>query len=134
MQDRMPVRTHMPLRDHFHSPWPDENLWEGFHSAWANTIVRHLHESLLPARFRAIPQVHLGASVEADVAAFERLTSKGTALEDSGSSAVATAVWAPPEPAETLTVDFLDQDVCEVRVYDEQRGTRLVGAIEFVSP
>jgi hypothetical protein len=24
----------MPPRDHFHPPWSEEDLWEGFHSAW----------------------------------------------------------------------------------------------------
>jgi hypothetical protein len=124
----------MPLRDHFHSPWSNENLWEGFHSAWANTIVRHLNESLLPAEFRAVPQIHLGASVETDVATFERLTGNGSTSADASSSALATAVWAPPQPSQSLTVEFLDRDVCEVRVYDTERGMRLVGAIEFVSP
>jgi len=124
----------MPLRDHFHSPWSNENLWEGFHSAWANTIVRHLNESLLPAQFRAIPQIHLGASVETDVATFERLTGNGSVAAERSASAVATAVWAPPEPIQTLTVEFADQDICEVRVYDAERGMRLVGAIELVSP
>ena len=124
----------MPLRDHFHAPWSDENLWEGFHSAWANTIVRHLNESLLPARFRAIPQIHLGASVETDVATFERLTANGSASSEGSSSVLATAVWAPPQPTQTLTAEFLDEDACEVRVYDAERGMRLVGAIEFVSP
>lgn len=123
----------MPLRDHFRSPWSDENLWEGFHSAWANTIVRQLNGSLLPERFRAIPQVHLGAFVETDVATFERLAQNGRAAAGD-SAAAATAVWAPPEPAQTLTVEFPDQDLCEVRVHDSERGMRLVGAIEFVSP
>jgi hypothetical protein len=123
----------MPLRDHFHSPWMDENIWEGFHSAWANTIVRHLNESLLPPNFRAIPQVHLGASVEADVATFEG-TSSNKASESTTLSAAATAVWSPPEPTQTLTVEFLEQDTCEVRVYDAKRGMRLVGVIELVSP
>src|SRR5207244_6651122 len=58
----------------------------------------------------------------------------GSASAEGSSSALATAVWAPPEPTQTLTVDFLDQDVCEVRVYDAERGMRLVGAIELVSP
>lgn len=124
----------MPLRDHFHSPWSVENHWEGFHSAWANTIVRHLNESLLPPEFRAVPQVHLGASVETDIATFERLTENGSASAGGGSSTLATAVWAPPEPSQSLTIEFLEQDVCEVRVYDTERGMRLVGAIEFVSP
>src|SRR5437870_5055952 len=124
----------MPLRDHFHSPWSDENLWEGFHSAWANTIVRHLNESLLPPQFRAMPQIHLGASVETDVGTFEHLTPNGRAAAEGGSPALATAVWAPPEPVQTLTFEFLDQDACEIRVYDAKRGMRLVGAIEFISP
>jgi hypothetical protein len=127
-------RQTVPLRDHFHLPWSDENLWEGFHSAWANTIVRHLNESLLPAQFRAVPQIHLGASVETAVATFERLSGNGTASAEPGSSALATALWAPPDPGQSLTIDFLDQDVCEVRVYDTERGMRLVGAIEFISP
>jgi hypothetical protein len=54
----------MPLRDHFHPPWSDENPWEGFHSAWVNTMVRHLNGSLLPPNFRAFPQIHLGPFVE----------------------------------------------------------------------
>lgn len=124
----------MPLRDHFHSPWSDENLWEGFHSAWANTLVRHLNGSLLPERFRAIPQIHLGASIETDVGTFERLSRDGSPATEESPSALATAVWAPPAPAQSLTVEFLDEDVCEIRVYDAERGMRLVGAIEFVSP
>src|SRR5207249_8766580 len=86
------------------------------------------------AQFRAMPQIHLGASVETDVATFERLTGNGSASAEASSSALATAVWAPPEPSQSLTVEFLGQDVCEVRVYDTERGMRLVGAMEFVSP
>jgi hypothetical protein len=48
----------MPLSDHFHRPWSDETPWEGFHSAWINTLVRHLNGSLLPRGFRAFPQIH----------------------------------------------------------------------------
>jgi hypothetical protein len=82
----------MPLRDHFHPPLRDSHHWEGFHSAWVNTLVRHLNLRQLPARYRAEPQVHLGTQVEVDVATFE------------------------------------------VRVYDEQRGSHLVAAVELVSP
>src|SRR5580704_3678935 len=60
----------MPLRDHFHPPWSEQDQWEGFHSAWVNTLVRYLNGSVLPRRFRARPQVHLGPFVEADVATF----------------------------------------------------------------
>jgi hypothetical protein len=74
----------MPRRDHFHPPLRDRVHWEGFHSAWTNTIVRHLNTRLLPSRYRSEPQVDLGA--------------------------------------------------LEVRVHDDQRGSRLVAAVELVSP
>lgn len=123
----------MPLRDHFHTPWSDENHWEGFHSAWANTIVRHLNASLLPPQFRAIPQVHLGTWVEVDVAAFER---NGDRLQDTASSSgpVATLPYTPPKPIQTVEIEFPEQDLFEVRILDESRGMRLVGAVELVSP
>jgi len=34
----------------------EQNPWEGFHSAWVNTMVRHLNGDLLPPDLRAIPQ------------------------------------------------------------------------------
>ncbi len=58
----------MPLRDHFRPPWSEEHPWEGFHSAWVNTMVRHLNGSVLPPNFRAFPQIHLGPFIETDVA------------------------------------------------------------------
>ncbi|MBV8432348.1 MAG: hypothetical protein JO244_14370, partial [Solirubrobacterales bacterium] len=45
-----------------------------------------------------------------------------------------TALWAPPRPALTLTVDFTQVDVIEVQVFHEENGLRLLAAIEFVSP
>lgn len=122
----------MPLHDHFHSPWSDHNFWEGFHSAWANTIVRHLNGSLLPPQFRAVPQVHLSAWVEADVAAFEQDGARRGGYGERGE--LATAAWAPPEPVQTLAVEFPNQDVFEVQVLDEKRGMRLVAVVELVSP
>src|SRR5690349_18412412 len=101
----------MPLRDHFHSPWYDENPWEGFHSAWANTIVRQLNTVVLPPQFRAVPQVHLGAWVEADVATFERNGSQGDSRAGEAPGAIATAAWAPPAPGQTLLIELPSQDV-----------------------
>src|SRR5438552_3411340 len=49
----------MPLRDHFHIPWNEQNPWESFHSAWINTMVRHLNGNLLPEPYQAIPRVSL---------------------------------------------------------------------------
>jgi hypothetical protein len=122
----------MPLRDHFHAPLRGQHHWEGFHSAWANTMVRHLNTRWLPARYRAEPQVRLGAQVEIDAATFEQDTA--AVLEGEKGNGVATTVWAPPRPTQTFTVAFPDEDVYEVRVYDDERGFRLVAAVELVSP
>src|SRR5947209_2426199 len=122
----------MPLRDHFHSPLREQHHAEGFHSAWANTMVRHLNTRWLPARYRAEPQVHLGAPVEIDVATFEQ--DSAAELEGEKGNGVATTVWAPPRPVQTFAVPLADEDVYEVRVYDDERGFRLVAAVELVSP
>jgi len=122
----------MPLRDHFHSPLRERHHWEGFHSAWANTMVRQLNAQWLPARYRAEPQVSLGTQVEIDAATFEQDTA--AVLEGEKGNGVATTVWAPPRPAQTFVVPFVDPDVYEVRVYDDERGFRSVAAVELNSP
>ena len=125
----------MPLHDHFHPPWSEQNPWEGFHSAWVNTMVRHLNANVLPRHFRAIPQVHLGPFVETDVATFEQDSVPDLSPrpgEESGNGG--TAVWAPPAVVQTLEVEFPAQDAFEVRVYDDRRGMRLVAVVELVSP
>jgi hypothetical protein len=124
----------MPLRDHFHPPWSEQNPWEGFHSAWVNTMVRHLNGSLLSRRFRAFPQIHLGPFVETDVATFDH--EPGAAIGPAAGKVEdgeATA-WAPPQAGQTLEVELPAQDVFEVRIYDDRRGMRLVAAVELVSP
>jgi hypothetical protein len=122
----------MPLRDHFRSPLREHHHWEGFHSAWANTIVRHLNTRWVPSRYRAEPQIHLSAQVEVDV---DTLQEEGTSGSAGGTgNGIATAVWAPARPTQTFAADFPAQDVFEVRVYDEERGSRLVAAVELVSP
>jgi hypothetical protein len=45
----------MPLLDHFHAPLSDERHWDGFHSKWANELVDHLNERLLPPEYFADP-------------------------------------------------------------------------------
>jgi hypothetical protein len=122
----------MPLRDHFRAPLRESHHWESFHSAWANTIVRYLNGTRLPARYRAAPHVRLGSQVEIDVATFEQEPAAGS--EQSQGNGVATAVWAPPRPTQTFATDLPAQDVFEVRVHDDHRGTRLVAAVELVSP
>ena len=50
----------MPLRDHFHAPFAEENSWGGFHAQWPAVMVIDLNQRL-PAHFRAEPRVQLGA-------------------------------------------------------------------------
>jgi uncharacterized protein DUF4058 len=124
----------MPLRDLFHGPPSEQTDWESFHSAWANTIVRHLNGGLMPRRYRSQPYARVGGAVEVDVATYEREAAARPESHGGNGPAVATAVWTPPRPAQSFPVDFPAQDVFEVRVHDTQRGRRLVAAVELVSP
>jgi hypothetical protein len=121
----------MPLRDHFRTPLDDETQGEGFHGGWPMMIVASL-AGKLPPRYVAAPRVHLGASIEIDVATFEKDDATVPAPDDNGS--VATAMWAPPQPTMAVMTDLPALDEYEVRVYDVRRGRRLVAAIEIVSP
>ncbi len=125
----------MPLRDHFRPPLNERRHWEGLHGGWPMMMVAGLRRRLPPGYF-AEPSVHSGARVEIDVAAFEE-EDEGESLSgiDNGEGGgVATAVWAPARPTLVVATDLPDQDVYEVRVYDEKHGCRLVAAVEIVSP
>jgi hypothetical protein len=119
---------HMPLLDHFRPPLEDDCPWESFHSAWANAMVVRLNQDLLPENYRAVPQVHLGARVEIDVATFREKVA-----EQSGGNGKTTAIWAPPQAKVAVAVDFADQDTFEVLIREQGRR-RLVAAVELVSP
>jgi hypothetical protein len=125
----------MPLRDHFRSPLDDMRHWEGFHATWPVMIVALLR-TILPRRYFAEPRVHPGSSAEIDVATFhqegEDVLASGNGSASNGG--VATAVWAPPRPTLSVVTDLPAQDEYEVRVYDEKRHSRLVAAVELVSP
>ena len=120
----------MPLRDHFRSPVNDKHTWDALHAMWPCTIVRQLFD-ILPAGYVAAPGVHFGKDVEIDVSTFE-VDERAGAAASTGNGGVATVV--SPEPTLTLEADLSEQDEFEVRVYDADRGRRLVAAIEFVSP
>lgn len=125
----------MPLRDHFRPPLDNMRHWEGLHAGWPMIIIANLCQKL-PRRYFAEPGVHSGASAEIDVTTFENeeegLLAPGGGNGNGGG--VATAVWAPPRPTLTVATDLPDQDVYEVRVYDEKRHCRLVAAVEIISP
>ncbi len=125
----------MPLRDHFRPPLADRRSWDGLHGGWPMMIVQGLNQNL-PQQFVAEPQVHLGSSIEVDVATYDREDAAPPNVggkPDSGGG-VATLAWAPSRPTLTVVTDPPDRDEYEVRVYDTRSGRRLVAAVEIVSP
>jgi hypothetical protein len=120
----------MPLLDHFHPPLFPHRSWESFHSRWANSIADAL-QRMLPSRYFAEVQIHLGSRVEADVAEFE---STSAAAEQGNGSAggVAVQTWAPP--VATVVMPAVFPDDLEVHVRDERDDARLVAVVALVSP
>lgn len=128
----------MPLRDHFRPPLDHRRHWEGMHGGWPMIIVAHLREKL-PRGFFAEPKVHSGSTAEIDVASFEderefAALAGGNPIAGGNHGGVATAVWAPPRPSLSATVELPDEDIYEVQVFDERHQCRLVAAVEIVSP
>jgi hypothetical protein len=123
----------MPLRDHFRPPLDNLASWEGFHGQWPAIIVHHLRNQL-PAGYVAEPRTHSGSQVEIDVAPFEKDRPPSLFPTDEGNGGVATAIWAPPQPSVAVETTLPDYDEYGVRIYDANRGRRLVAAIEIVSP
>jgi hypothetical protein len=56
----------MPLRDLFRLPLSESRHWEGFCSAWVNTMVHQVNGPYLPPKYRATPEVRLGAWKKSD--------------------------------------------------------------------
>jgi hypothetical protein len=124
----------MPLRDHFRPPLADRRSWEGFHGGWPMMIVQGLNRTL-PPRYVAEPQVHLGSSIEIDVAAYDDGAGDSPPTREAdGNGGVSASAWAPPEPTLAVATDLPDVDEYEVRVYDTASGRRLVAAVELVGP
>jgi hypothetical protein len=122
----------MPLHDHFRPPLDTQRHWGGFHATWPVMIVAQLRPRLPPSYF-AEPRTQWGKSAEIDVIAYER-EQDALPAGGNGNGGVAIAVWAPPRPALSVVTELPAQDAFEVLVYDEQRHSRLVAAIELVSP
>src|SRR3954462_1885992 len=111
----------MPLRDHFRPPLADRRSWEGFHGQWPAMIVMGLSREL-PERYVAEPQVHLGSSVEIDVATYEEDVAGTRAAGEQGNRGIAPAVWVSPRPTLAAASDLPALDEYEVRVYDTTSG------------
>lgn len=128
LQENFPI---MPLRDHFHLPLSRTSGYQEVHGQWPAVLVQQLGK-LLPANYVAGPRIHLGTQIEVDVATFEQDSTLGASqVQNVG---LATQVYAPPQPSLEVQTALGDFDEYEVRVYDVQRGRRLVAAIELISP
>jgi hypothetical protein len=121
----------MPLLDHFHAPLFPTRPWESFHAVWAVAIMERLNR-LLPPRYFAAVQTHLGSQVEADVAEFERPSVPEAETANGPGGGVAVQAWAPPVAALVMPAVFPDE--IEVQVIDTRDGARLVAVVELVSP
>lgn len=122
----------MPLFDHFHPPLSVARRWESFHSSWATRIGDALTEQWLPPNYIAEEHVHLGPSVEIDVATFERDSGPGREQDGVPVAALTARVWSPPAPDTVMPAAF--PETFEVRILSTDTGPRLVAAIEIVSP
>ena len=126
----------MPLRDHFHSPVDDKRRWDSLHGGWPMKICESLFAQM-PEEFTAVPTVHLGGSVEIDIGAFEDVEPRLGRHRDwhsKGDGGIATATWTRSKPTLSVETDRPDADEYEVRIYDSKRRSKLVAAIEIVSP
>ncbi len=117
----------MPLLDHFHQPIDPRVGWESFHHRWANAIADHL-DQLLPARFFARVEVHLGNEVATDVTEEELVAPP----EANGTAGIAVATYTPPAATVTIPTVFPEEAAIEVRSADP--AARLLAVIELVSP
>ncbi|MBY0232165.1 MAG: DUF4058 family protein [Gemmataceae bacterium] len=115
----------MPLFDHFHAPLSQRRSWEGFPAMWAAALVEQLNRDVLPDEHFADMQVHVGRSIEVEVASLDE-------REDRAGGGTAILAWAPPAAA--LAIPAVFPEVAEVQVLSTATGAHLVGAIELVSP
>ena len=122
----------MPLRDHFRPPLDRQTSWDGFHGQWPAMIVLGLFDTL-PKGYVASPHIHLGREIEVDVASFEKDGPNSLPVPESNGNG-GVAVWTPARPTLVVEADLANLDEYEVRVYDVERGRRLVAAVEIVSP
>src|SRR5262249_49862089 len=106
--------------------------WESFDFGWAYEMARWLNRTLIPAGYLAEPVVTLGTQLQVDVATFDEQEEQGRINGSEGGTAIALRTWAPPTT--TLTIPAIFPDDIEVQVFQTEGGSRLVAAVELVSP
>ena len=122
----------MPLLDHFHPPLTPLFSWESFHAVWAGSIMTQLNR-ILPKRYVAQTQSHLGSQIETDVQEWDQGHDlSGEASPNRPDGEVAAQTWASPAPP--LVAPALFPDDFEVPILDTRGGASLVAVVELVSP
>jgi bacterioferritin-associated ferredoxin len=116
----------MPPRDHFRPPVWNQASWEGFHGGWPMMMVLNLAPKL-PKGLKAEPRVHLGTYFEVDVCTFDKDGNRDWHSDPHPvtNGGATTATSAPPAPTLTVDVDFPDQYVYEVLIFDQTRDRRV---------
>lgn len=120
----------MPLRDHTKKPYSNPVNMQGIHGRWPNVVLEYLNRKL-PAKYRMLPNIHLGRSYEIDIGSVDREPSGDEAVDRNDSGGILT--MAIPHPTLSHVIDDEKYAEYEVKVY-EIEGERLVAAIEFASP
>ena len=123
----------MPLLDHFEEDMRDiRRDWGPFHTMWLAEIAARLNRDL-PPNFFSQAETRAGAKIIIDVGTYQQGGPVSPVPSGNGSTATATAVYAPPEVTATVPVEFA-QDF-EAKVFWTGEGApELVAAIELVSP
>jgi hypothetical protein len=113
----------MTLLDHFRSPLSSRRHWHSFHNAWATYLAEDLNQRL-PQGYFAESNVQFG--IEIDVAAFEEEPfSVGNPASDN---------WQPSPPTQVVPFESALVEQVEVGIFSTEQSTKLIGAIEIVSP
>lgn len=113
----------MTLLDHFRSPLSDRRHWHSFHNAWATYLAEDLNQRL-PQGYFAESNVQFG--IEIDVAAFEE---KNWPIVNEN-----TQDWQPSPPTQVVPFESATVEQVEVGIFSSEQSTKLIGAIEIVSP
>jgi hypothetical protein len=104
--------------------WPNPQVpWRSFHNHWIIRLVEYLNDGVLPPLFQARP-TELIVGIEPDLLLLQTADSSPTIKETDSFPASPTATATLPVPAERPFVG----------IYSSYDSSRLVAAIELVSP
>ncbi len=112
-------------------PLSERRPWESLHTTWAATLADMLNHDILPPGYIALEQVHAGAAVEIDIAAFEQAT-PAVANGNGGQATLTRTVWTPTTAPLPLPAVFPPS--CTIEILTTEGGRTLVAAVELVSP